>query len=207
MKLIKTFLSLLVLLFMMSANANTGEQQLRSFLKNNKSFQANFTQSLFNEFGYELQFSTGKFSLQKPGKFSWDYEEPYPQIIMSNGKVIWMFDSELEQVTIKPVDASLSNTSMVLLFSDTDIDKEFNIIKLDVKEGVSWVELTSKKPSTEFSHILVGMKDNQLVSIKLIDGFNQTTEIKFSHISTSPGFSGNRFEFKIPKNVDVIGGE
>ena len=186
---------------------NTGDVQLKTFLKNSTTFKATFSQSLFDENGIELQFSAGVFSLKKPGQFAWDYEEPYPQTIMSNGKKIWMYDSELEQVTIKPVDASLSNSSMVLLFSKSDLDKEFKIIKLDVVKDVSWLELISKKSDSEFNSILLGMKNNQVVSIKLVDGFGQTTVIKFTHISTSPVFDKNRFEFKVPKNVDVIGGE
>ena len=186
---------------------NTGIKQLKTFLKSSTNFKAAFSQSLFDENGIELQFSAGQFSLQKPGKFSWDYDEPYHQIIMSNGKLIWMFDSELEQVTIKPVDSSLSKTSMVLLFNETDIDKDFTILKLDVVHGVNWLELTSIEQDSEFNNILIGMKDNLIVSIKLIDGFGQTTVIKFTNIKTSHKFDSNRFEFVIPKNVDVIGGE
>ena len=186
---------------------NTGVKQLKTFLKKSKNFKAAFTQSLFDENGIELQFSAGRFSLKKPGKFSWDYEEPYHQIIMSNGKLIWMFDSELEQVTIKPVDSSLSKTSMVLLFNETDVDKDFKIIKLDVIQGISWLELTARDQESEFSNIIVGMKNNLISGIKLIDGFGQTTVISFTDISTSHTFKKNRFEFVIPKNADVIGGE
>ena len=206
-KLLFSGLLLIAPLCSVSFAANTGESQLNHFLKNSKGFMATFSQSLFDENGIELQFSAGRFSLQKPGKFSWDYEEPYHQIIMSNGKVIWMFDSELEQVTIKPVDASLSKTSMVLLFDDTDLKKDFKIIELDVVKNVSWLELVSKDSSAEFSHIMIGLKDNRIVGIRLIDGFNQTTEIKFTDINTTPNFKENRFEFNIPRNVDVIGGE
>ncbi len=190
-----------------SQAANTGVTQLKSFLKKSDTFTALFSQSLFDENGSELQFSAGQFSLQKPGKFSWDYEEPYPQIIMSNGKVIWMYDSELEQVTIKPVDSTLSKTSMVLLFSKTEIDKDFKIIKLDVVDGVSWLELTAHNPDSEFSNIFIGMKEGLIVSLKMVDGFGQTTVIKFRDIMMSPKFNEHRFEFVIPKNADVIGGE
>ena len=208
--ILKSFFSLLFLFTVfnsVSIAANTGETQLKHFLKQSKGFEATFTQSLFDEHGIELQFSAGRFSLLKPGKFSWDYEEPYPQVIMSNGKVIWMFDSELEQVTIKPVDASLSKTSMVLLFNDTDLNNDFNVIELDVVKNVNWLELVSKDASAEFSHIMIGLKDNKIVGIRLVDGFNQTTEIKFTEINTNPAFKKNRFEFNIPKHVDVIGGE
>lgn len=206
----KAFLISLALIFCCVQTVyaeNTGDVQLKTFLKNSTTFKATFSQSLFDENGIELQFSAGIFSLKKPGQFAWDYEEPYPQSIISNGKKIWMYDSELEQVTIKPVDATLSNSSMVLLFSKSDLDKEFKIIKLDVVKGVSWLELISRKSDSEFNSILLGMKDNLVVSIKLVDGFGQTTVIKFTEISTSPSFDKNRFEFKIPKNVDVIGGE
>ncbi|MCK4707140.1 MAG: outer membrane lipoprotein chaperone LolA [Gammaproteobacteria bacterium] len=208
--LLKLFVSSIVLVLLNVTTVyadNTGVMQLKSFLKNSINFEATFSQSLFDENGIELQFSAGKFSLQKPGKFSWDYDEPYHQIIMSNGKLIWMFDSELEQVIIKPVDSSLSKTSMVLLFNETDIDKDFKVLKLDVVHGVNWLELTAIDQDSEFNSILIGMKDNLIASIKLIDGFGQTTVIKFTDISTSHEFKKNRFEFVIPKNVDVIGGE
>lgn len=205
-KIIISSLVVLIASTQLSLAENTGATQLKKFLKNASSFKAEFTQSLFDENGIELQFSAGQFSLLKPGKFSWDYQEPYHQIIMSNGKKIWMYDSELEQVTIKPVDSSLSKTSLVLLFSDSDLDKEFRVETLDVVKGVSWLQLTSKQPDSEFNNILVGMKNDLIVGIKLIDGFGQTTVISFSDITTSTSFKKDRFNFVIPKNVDVIGG-
>lgn len=208
-KSLKVFISVVVIMLSsmnISYAENTGITQLKSFLKTSSAFTAAFSQSLFDEHGSELQYSAGQFSLQKPGQFSWDYEEPYRQIIMSNGKVIWMHDSELEQVTIKQVDSSLSKTSMVLLFNKTDIDKDFTIIKLDVVDGVNWLELTAKKADSEYSSILIGMKDNLIDSLKMIDGFGQTTVIKFINIVTDPKFKNNHFEFVIPKNADVIGG-
>jgi outer membrane lipoprotein carrier protein len=203
---IKFAISLLLVLFLrVSVAENTGVQQLTNFIAQAHAFEADFSQSLFDEHGYEMQFSAGKFSLQKPGKFSWDYEEPYYQVIMSNGKLIWLFDSELEQVTIKPVDSTLTRTSMILLFDDTDILNKFNIVVLSEEEGISWLQLNPKTPDAEFNSVIVGMKTNQLVALKLIDGFGQTTFIKFTHIKQNPQFASDRFEFKIPKNADVIG--
>lgn len=207
---LKLFISIAVLLtcsINIAQAENTGVTQLKIFLKTSTAFTAAFSQSLFDENGSELQFSAGQFSLLKPGKFSWDYEEPYAQVIMSDGKEIWMYDSELEQVTIKQVDASLSKTSMVLLFNKTNIDKDFKILKLDVINGVNWLELTAKKPDSEFSNILIGMKNNLIDSLKMIDGFGQTTVIKFTNINTAPKFKKHRFQFSIPKNADVIGGQ
>ncbi|MDH5392296.1 MAG: outer membrane lipoprotein chaperone LolA [Gammaproteobacteria bacterium] len=187
--------------------ANTGAQQLKTFLNKSVSFSAAFSQSLFDENGIELQFSAGNFSLQKPGKFVWDYEEPYKQVIMSNGKLIWLFDSELDQVTIKPVESSLSKTSMVLLFNKNDIEDDFKILTMDVLDGVNWLELVAIKQDAEFSSIFIGMKNNLIDSIKMIDGFGQTTLIKFTKISTAVKFKAGYFNFIIPKNADVIGGE
>jgi len=190
----------------LSQAENTGVMQLKNFMQKSANFSASFSQSLFDDRGSELQYSAGRFSLQKPGKFSWDYEEPYHQVIMSDGKVIWMYDSELEQVTIKPVDSALSKTSMVLLFNKTNIDNDFNIVTLDVIDGVSWLELTTKQSDSEFSNILIGMKNNLIDSLKMIDGFGQTTVIKFTNSKTAVKFKSNRFKFVIPKNADVIGG-
>jgi len=209
-KLLKLSLSVFIILVsttQFSVAENTGLPQLKNFLKKSLQFKAAFSQSLFDESGAELQFSAGIFSLHKPGRFVWDYEEPYHQVIMSNGKKIWMYDSELEQVTIKPVDRSLSKTSMVLLFNKTDIEKDFNILKLDIVNGISWLELTSKSSDSEFNNIQIGLKDNLIRSLKMIDGFGQTTVIKFRDITTSPNFKKQHFEFSIPKNADVIGGE
>lgn len=203
----KFIVGLFLIMFWHTAVAeNTGIQQLNNFIGQTHGFEADFSQSLFDEHGSELQFSAGKFSLLKPGKFSWDYEEPYHQVIMSNGKLIWLYDSELEQVTIKPVDSTLTRTSMVLLFDDTDLLNQFNIIVLSEEENISWLELSPKKPDSEFSSVIVGMKADQLVALKLIDGFGQTTFIKFTGIKQNPDFVKDRFEFNIPKNADVIGG-
>ena len=182
------------------------KEQLIQYLEKVKTLKAVFTQTLFDERGMELQFSAGKFQLKKPGMFSWDYEEPYPQIIMSNGQNLWMYDSELEQVTVRQADATLTRTSLVLLYDTATLDEDFDIQDRGEIDGVDWLEMEPRQQDSDFNKILIGLNGGALSAIKLIDGFGQTTLLEFQNIVLNPSLDDAVFNFVVPPNVDVIGG-
>lgn len=202
---LKTFISLLVLLQSAIVCAGQGADALDAFLVATQTIEARFQQKLLDNKGILLQQSAGKFTLKRPGKFIWDYVLPYPQKIVSNGKKIWVFDSELEQVTIKPYNDMLSGAPVALLDQRKKLADEFIVSEAGNVQGQDWVKLTPRSAETEFTEIHVGMSKHNLKSMRLIDSFGQSTTIEFEQLQTNVHLDDAIFEFKPPAGVDVIG--
>ena len=200
----KTILLLLCLLsFNAAAEDEMAVQQLRTFLENTKSLSARFQQKLVDEYGGLLQQSAGTLNMQKPGKFRWDYILPYSQNIISNGKKIWMYDSELEQVNIRPYDQLKS--SPVNLLDNQRLDDQFILESLPLTENQYWVRLTPKSTESDFKKMLIGLQNGKIKSMRFKDNFNQQTDIEFEQLVVNPKFKKGNFEFVAPEGADVMG--
>ena len=185
--------------------AGAGEERINAFLADVESMQANFEQTLYDEDLNRLEDSRGVMYLQRPGQFRWDYLEPYPQMIISNGRTLWLYDSELAQVTIKALDQSIENTPSMLLSSDEPLENHFDITELPGTEDKVWVELKPKSPDATFSNMRIVFVGEDLHSMELVDSFGQTTQIKFFLLRKNPSIEASRFEFTPPQGVDVVG--
>jgi len=200
----KTILLFLCLLsFNVAANDVIAIQQLKKFLDNTQSLSARFQQKLVDEYGGLMQQSAGTLDMQKPGKFRWDYILPYSQNIVSNGKKIWMYDSELEQVNIRPYDQL--NSSPVNLLDNQKLDDQFILESLPFTENQYWVRLTPKSSESDFKKMLVGLQNGKIKSMRFRDNFNQQTDIEFEQLVVNPKFKNSNFEFVAPKGTDVMG--
>lgn len=202
----KTTLLLLILSTTIGINcfASESEVKLKEFHKQVKSFQAEFSQVLLDENKKVLQTANGVFYLMRPGKFRWNYVKPDVQQIVSNGKKIWIYDQELEQVTIKSLKKGIGKTPARVLTESVDLEKEFKIKDLGKISGLSWVELTPKSKESEFLSVKIGF-DKSLRKMELDDKLKQKTKIDFTNLKINPELKKQIFVFKIPKGVDVIG--
>jgi len=144
----KNILYLVGLLSLILSSAVVAEQQpvaeLRHFLAVTKTMQAEFKQVSFDEFGNPGQTSYGRFYLQRPGKFRWDYQKPFAQQIVSNAEKVWFFDADLEQVTVKTLDQSLGSTPALLLSGKMALEENFTLQKQGTDEDLQWVKLIPK---------------------------------------------------------------
>lgn len=183
-----------------------GEVFLENFLADTKTLQANFQQILRADDGEVLQQTEGKFYLNRPGKFRWNYQSPYEQIIVSDGDRIWIYDVDLEQVTVQKKEAGLPSTPMALLQNSSELHKNFTVSALDEKEGVYRLKLKSKSKESDFGEIVVGVDAQGLRFMQLHDQFEQVTDIVFSDITVNPKLAKEIFEFIPPEGVDVFGG-
>ncbi len=205
MKLLKIFVLLLFVGISTKVSAQPAVDMLNKFLNSTKSMEAKFQQKLLDQGGLLLQQSAGTFTLKRPGKFMWNYLIPYPQQIVSNGKKIWIYDSELEQVSIKPYSQILSGAPVILLDQQKDLQEEFVLKDHGVLDGVYWVSLFPKQTETEFKQIRVGLQNNIMRQMMLVDSFEQTTIIEFEHLKVNPELKDTEFEFEIPEGTDVVG--
>ena len=202
----KRFFLLCTLYFSLtfSAFAENVSNPLDNFLDNLESFKADFTQTLSNEHGDILETSSGEVYLQNPGKFRWVYMEPYSQLIITDGVTLWIYDEDLEQVTIRDISKTIDKTPAAVISGQEDVNKYYVSIDMGKIEGYEWIELTPKDIENQYSSIRLGFNGNELGMMVLFDNLGQITRIDFQNPVRNRRFGGPLFTFEIPENVDVI---
>ena len=196
-----------MLLFATSSYAeNKNEDNLTHFLDNMQTLQANFKQTLIDDQGMELESFSGVVFLKRPNKFRWDYKHPYQQTIVTNGEVLWFYDEDLEQVTIREVSSSVESTPVVILGSYEDIEKQFIIIDMENIEGFDWVELTPRGIDSQYNSIRLGFNREKLGMMLMFDNLGQVTRIDFTEEVINKTLDNGTFDFESPEGVDVIDG-
>ena len=185
--------------------AGEGRDRLEKFLGSFKTMQATFIQTLKSPKKEELERSEGEIWLTRPDQFRLSYQTPYEQIIVADGSKVWLYDKDLEQVTVKPQDDSIGSSPASLLAGVKPIEEEFRIEELGLHEGFEWVNLYPKAPDASFDYIRVAMEGSTLRAIEMVDGFGQQTRLFFDQIILNKLTDKNHYKFTPPPGVDVIG--
>lgn len=201
----KKLLCLFLLSIPVSSMAGAGNDRLNAFFNDVKSVRADFTQQVLDPKDKALLQTSGKMLLLRPGRFRWDYTKPYKQLIIANGKKVWLYDVDLEQVTVKKIDKALGSTPALLLSSDAKIEDNFTVRELGVEHELAWVELTPKNKESGFEKMVLGFGDHDLKHMELQDSFGQLTRLSFTNIERNPELDPAQFDFVPPQGVDVIG--
>jgi outer membrane lipoprotein carrier protein len=181
-------------------------QVLERFIARAHNIQADFTQISLDELGHAKQTSTGVFYLQQPGKFRWNYKQPYAQQIVSKEGKVWFYDADLEQVIIKKIDSSIGDTPALLLSGSVKLAEKYTITQHAQDGDVLWLKLTPKNTESSFKYILIGLKKGVLYGMELSDNFGQLTQIIFSNVTTPETLDASLFEFVAPEGTDVFEG-
>ncbi len=187
--------------------AGPGETLLQAYLQRIETLRADFEQTLFDADREVLQQSRGTFALRRPGRFRWDYAAPAVQVIVADGERIWMYDAELEQVTVRPLDATLASTPAMLLSGRSALGDDYRIRELGEAGGLIWVGLLPSARETEFESVRLGFDGLDLAVMELADQFGQTTRIEFSDLVRNPAIDDSVFRFEPPPGNDVIGAD
>jgi outer membrane lipoprotein carrier protein len=192
-----------------AADGNTavGEATLDAFLRDVHTLTADFKQELWTADQHLLQTETGTLSLRRPNRFRWIYAQPTQLTVVADGKQLWIYDIELAQVTVAPLDSTVESTPAMLLSGDRSVRDGFNVAQAYKRDGLDWVKLVPKKGGTDFSSVLIGFKGKAPQRLELVDGLNQVTRIELENLAVNPDVADSTFEFKPPAGVDVIGGE
>lgn len=189
------------------AAAGEAMERLHSFTDGLETFSAGFVQTLYDENQEPVQRSEGVAWLKRPGLFRWEYREPYVQVIVADGERLWIYDADLEQVTVRDTGRALATAPIMLLSGEAPLEEQFQMRELGAREGLQWVELRPKVQDTDFERIFLGLDDESLQVMELRDRFDQATQIRFHHVELGPEIDPSRFEFTPPEGVDVIGPE
>jgi outer membrane lipoprotein carrier protein len=186
------------------AFAGNGPERLQAFLDQVRSLRAEFQQSLFDEDARQLDQASGMVYIQRPGRFRWDYTEPYLQEIVGDGEQVWIYDSELQQVTVRPLDDALGDTPVMLLSSDRPVEESFQVRAMDGPDGYEWAGLKPLGDQISFTEIRLGFEGDSLRIMELKDAFGQLTRLRFVNMERNPELDPTLFQFTPPEGADIF---
>jgi outer membrane lipoprotein carrier protein len=179
--------------------------KLNRFLETTQTFSADFAQIVVTKDGRRTQRSSGTMLISRPGKFRWQIEKPYLQLLVGDGAQVWMYDPDIKQATVKAMDAALGSTPAALLIGTDTLEKNFEFSDLGEREGLEWLEARPKSPDSGFEKLELGFSGEDIKAMELYDNFGQTTSIVFSRLRRNPDLPAALFTFAPPPGVDVIG--
>lgn len=197
--------AVLVLALHPSAASATSLDRFSQFLSATQSAKGEFEQKVIDRGGRIVQQSRGTLAFQRPGKFRWTYVKPYAQLIVGDGTRVWIYDEDLQQVTVKRVDQALTSTPAALLAGDNEAMRAFRISDQGEKDGLEWLEAVPRDKEGGFERVRMGFGSGGLEAMELYDSFGQITLLRFTSLTRNPRLESSTFRFSPPKGADVIG--
>lgn len=180
-------------------------ERFQQFLRTTQSTTADFEQKVYDRNRKLVQESSGRFAFFRPGRFRWTYVTPFTQLIVGDGERVWVYDRDLNQVTVRRIAKALGSTPAALLAGASDIDKAFDLAEGGDRDGLAWVEARPKDRDAGFERIRLGMSVAGIEAMELVDNFGQTTLLRFSKLVRNPQIDPETFRFTPPKGADVLG--
>ncbi|MFM9835691.1 MAG: outer membrane lipoprotein chaperone LolA [Methylophilaceae bacterium] len=196
---------LFILCFVAGSAFADGVASLREFYKSTDAMRAKFHQVVNDNKGRKLQEVEGTMQLQRPNKFRWDYNKPYEQQIVSDGKQVFLYDTDLQQVTMRDLSKTIGSSPAAMLAGGDAVEKSFALKNATRKDGLTWVLALPKDKDSGFDRVLLGFKAEKLRKMEMYDSFNHVTLITFDDVERNPTLDATTFLFTPPKGVDVVG--
>ncbi len=179
--------------------------QLSALLNRYSTYQADFKQMTYDTRGRRMQSGEGRLKMAKPGKFRWDMTKPYEQLIITDGKTLWIYDVDLEQVTTKPVHKRSGLDPASLLTGKTaDLLKQFKVSQINRRGRGTWFQLLPKKSGSGFMKVQMLFRRGELREMRVVNNLRQITDFQFSNVKLNSYIKPNLFHFKPPRGVTVI---
>lgn len=185
--------------------AQSAEQQLNDALAGMDNLTADFKQTVLDDNKQVVQQSSGNLAIQRPGKFAWIYTAPYEQQIIADGEELWVYDVELDQVTVKPMKTGLASAPIMILMRKNEISTEFEISEVGQRKFLYWIELKPKSRDIDYTNVFIGLEDGAVKAMELRDNFGQSTQIVFENLRLNVVHNPATFKFVPPEGVDVFG--
>lgn len=200
--MIRKLLFLICWLPMLASAAAT--DALKVFLTQTQTVKARFAQMVLDKNLKPLQQAQGVMQFSRPGKFRWDYLKPYEQTIVGDGTRLWIYDKDLNQVTVRKLDLALGASPAALLAGSNDLERDYKLTNLGVEKGLDWLEALPKNRDSMFERVRMGFGKSGLEAMELRDQFGQVTVITFADVERNPRLGADVFRFTPPKGADVI---
>ena len=200
-------MKLLLLLMTLVAGAAHADavDSLREFTRDAKTGRATFTQVVTSADNAKKKTSSGSFDFARPNRFRFAYAKPYEQLIVGDGESVWLYDVDLQQVTVRAMDQALGATPAALL-AGANVEKDFELKAQPSAQGLDWVQATPrvKGEAASFQSLRVGFKGKALSAIELVDNFGQRSLLTFGEVATNVAPAADTFRFTPPKGVEVL---
>ena len=178
---------------------------LAAFTQGMEGLSGRFEQRVLDAQGQMREESHGSIALAVPRQFRWEYEAPFPQLIVADGEKVWIFDPDLEQVQVRPQGAEEQQSPLTALIDPSELDRQFVVRDGGEEDGVTWIELEPKGENAPFSMARLGFSNATLVRMEMTDMLAQKNVLSFSDWQRNPVFEAGTFRFVPPPGVDVIG--
>jgi outer membrane lipoprotein carrier protein len=191
-----------------AAAADSASTPLDKYFDGLTTLRATFTQRVKDARGKEVDSTSGALVVSRPGKFRWEIHPKAGgsgQLLVADGKNVWFFDRDLEQVTVKPVDAALSATPAMLLSGAADLRQSFVLTSAGTREGMDWVLVEPRKGEADFRRALFGFNKGNLQRMIIDDRLGQTATIEFDSVTRNAKVTPDEVSFTPPAGTDVIG--
>ena len=180
---------------------------LDAFTRDLKGLRGDFTQRVYDLRGKVKETSSGSVALSAPRLFRWEYEKPYPQLIVADGEFVWIYEPDLQQATKRPQDAEEQKSPLAAVINPDALDRQFTVTEAGTDSGLEWLQLTPKTGEDDgFRSARLGFGKAGLARMTVVDALGQRTEIVFSDWKRNPSFATGTFRFVPRKDVDVVGG-
>jgi len=182
----------------------SGLDDFLAFNTSTKTATARFEQQVLDRNCKVVERASGTFAFARPGKFRWSYDKPNKQVLVGDGRKLWIHDPDLNQVTVKRIDRAISSTPAALLAGKDDITALFTLRDAGPAEGLNWVEALPKAQDTGFERVRLGLNGKSLAAMELYDQLGGRTMLRFSDLKANAPVSADTFTFTPPKGADVL---
>lgn len=179
--------------------------QLELFSAGLETLHARFEQRIVRNDGTVDAASNGEVWLQRPQRFRWEYRGDFPEVVVADGQRVWMYDVELEQVTVEDQGGVGAASPLTLLTDPGSLDEQFAVREAGDADGLQLLELRSRNAESDFERILLGLRDGALELMIMEDAFGLRTELRFVDVARNPALDESLFAFVPPPGADVIG--
>jgi outer membrane lipoprotein carrier protein len=181
-----------------------GLDELHEFLRETNSARGDFSQRVERSSGQTLETTRGVFAFSRPGKFRWEVQRPFEQLMVADGERLWFYDKDLNQVTIRKLGNALGSTPAAILFGSAELESGFTLHDLEDRDGLHWVEALPKNTEQGFDRIAIGLRNGLPEAMEVRDAFGRTSVFAFTNIERNPELPATLFQFTPPADADVI---
>jgi outer membrane lipoprotein carrier protein len=176
---------------------------LKSFVQDVKSGRAAFTQTVTSPDGAKKRTTQGSFAFSRPGRFRFEYDKPFEQLIVADGQKVWLYDPDLNQVTVRPMSQALGATPAALLAGGA-LEKDFRLNAMPDRDGLQWAEAVPREKDSQFQSVRVGFRGGALAALEILDNFGQKSLLSFSQVQSNAAVAADDFRFTPPQGADVL---
>jgi outer membrane lipoprotein carrier protein len=199
-------LTLALALTPLAARASDALARVESYLGSLKTLSAEFVQVVQDRKGDVTERASGTLAMSRPDRFRWEYREPYAQTIVADGSKLWLYDPDLEQVTVRTLAQGLGTTPAMLLSGSGKVGEAFTAGPVEKRQDWTWCRLVPKERGSDFERVSLAFDSkNELAAMELVDKLGQTTTIQFTRVNRRATIADSTFRFVPPKGADVIG--